>query len=79
MPQLFGMNEVGGVQELSQLLTQAGFPPIFIDITGSAVSVWYWIGAASIQIVRDVESSLKELAADIAAEAQIRGVRVTRP
>ena len=62
-------------QRLIRLLSDAGYPPAFVEVLrGGAVSVWFWVGATAIQISRDVLSDTRELAREIAFEAQRRGV-----
>ena len=61
-------------QQLTRFLSNAGYPPAFVEVLrGGAVTVWFWVGATAIQISRDVLSDTRELAREIAFEAQ-RGV-----
>ena len=65
-------------QQLARLLTHAGYPPTFIEVIGGAgLECGIRIGSASIMIAREW-SSLAELASEIAAEAQQRGVSSSR-
>ena len=66
-------------QQLTRFLSHAGYPPAFVEVVrDGAVSVWFWAGATLIQISRDLLSDIRELANEIASEAQQRGVTATR-
>ena len=61
--------------QLTRFLSHAGYPPAFVEVMrGGDVSVWFWAGATAIQISRDLLSDARELAREIAFEAQRRGV-----
>jgi len=65
-------------QQLIRFLSHAGYPPAFVEeVRGGAVSVWFWVGATTIQISRDVLSDARELAMEIAFEARRLGVTAT--
>ena len=67
--------------QLTNLLSGAGYRPTYIEVMRSAVCVWFWAGATAIQISRDVLfdlSDMRELATEIALEAQRLGVTATR-
>ena len=63
---------------LIRVLSDAGYPPAFVEVVrGGAVSVWFWVGATTIQISRNILSDARELATEIAFEAQRLGVTAT--
>ena len=64
-------------QQLTTLLSDAGYRPAYIEVMRGAVCVWFWVGATAIQISRDGVSDMRELATEIAFEAQRRGVLAT--
>ena len=76
---MFGSSREEYSQQLSRLLAHAGYPPAFIEVVREgAVSVWYWVGATTIQISREFVSDVRELANEIALEAHRRGVLAAR-
>jgi hypothetical protein len=76
---MIGPSPAEYAQELTRFLANAGYPPAFVEVARDrAVSVWYWVGATTIQISRDLLSDMRQLATEIAFEAHRRGVVTTR-
>ena len=74
---MLGLSREDFSQQLTKLLSHAGYTPAHIEVMRGAVCVWFWVETTAIQISRDVVSDLRALATEIAFEAQRRGVLAT--
>jgi len=62
---------------LTRLLSHEGYPPAYVEVMSGAVSVWFWVGTTTIQVIRTVQSDTLGLIMEIVLEAQRRGVLAT--